>query len=308
MRSIVRKIGFYGALELFRLLPYPLVIRLLKLDARLRYRLKRSWRTRAIAWLSENAPCTVSAEHLRAQAQELITFIVFFSYLRFLLFLKHPQEQIEARGWERVESALKLKKGVILLSSHTGFAWAERPFFLSRRPDILYLHLLRVAGPDDQSLRARLLRWRRRRFGLDRGNLIGNEGFSLQYMKKAFNHLRNNGIVNLTGDGLAGTGRRYPVTICGRHRTLPAGGISLGRISGATILPVFTSMHTRGELPRFQIEIQEPLRDPVGLCPAEQTRTLVEAYAARVDGFVKRHPENVYLFPVRILDEFEGRL
>jgi lauroyl/myristoyl acyltransferase len=231
-------------------------------------------------------------DDIPGMARQMFVQASFRRYVSYLLMLhdaNNHADWFDVEGWERVEQALEKKKGVVLLSSHVGLSRAER-WFLRTKPYAV-LHVLRIgfAKESDQSWTARFQRWHQGRYKQDSDSLIGNEELSIQYMKKAYEHLRRNGIVTIAGDGSSGE-RRYPVTIAGRRHVFAAGGISLGLLSGAEILPCFTSCDAT---PRFRIVFEEALALPPATERTAATQALVEAYAARIEAFVLRHPANV---------------
>jgi lauroyl/myristoyl acyltransferase len=296
--AVLDKLRFFSTLEILRLLPLSSAIRWIQLSGRTMHSLCPRQRRQAIQWLRNTVPAGTPSLDISRMASELFVYASLHRYLSYLLLLhdaNNCRDLLEVQGWGRVEQALAQNKGVVLLSTHLGLPRLERWFLRTQPYRVYFLYRIGFAGQRDQSWRARLQRWHRNRYRLDSDPLLGNEAFSLQYMKKAHDHLRQNGIISISGDGSAG-GRRYPVTICGRQHSFAAGGISLGLLTGAAVLPSFTSVHTSA---RFLIEIQEPLVVPnVSPSPADRnavTRAMVEAYAARVDEYILRHPTNVAL-------------
>ena len=292
---------FYATLELLRPLPLDWVFRVLRAQARVSYRLRPRKRRQAMEWLREMAPADQPDVETTRLARQLFAYATFKRYLNYLLFLhdaKEHRETIAVEGWHRVEEALGQKQGVILLSSHVGLSRVQRWFLRTKDHRVYYL--LRIAFPSatNRSPAAIIARWHRNRYRLDADELFGNEELSVQYMKKAYDHLRRNGIVTIAGDGHHGSGPRHPVTICGRQHELADGGISLALMTGAAILPCFVSVD---DAPRFRLEFQEPLTCPSG-DRGTQTQALAEAYAERIAGFVSRHPTNVpnFRYSVRL--------
>lgn len=195
---------------------------------------------------------------------------------------------LKVDGVSHLHDALARGRGAVLLSSKVGLPRLLRWYLRTCHPNALYLLLIGFASTTDHSFSARFQRWHWTRFHFDRDSLAGNEPLSAQYMTRAFRHLRANGIVNIAGDG--GTGEhRFPVTIGGRPHQLAAGGISLGILSGAAIIPCFTVMEP-GD--RFRIEFQAPLQVPQVQDREAQLRHLTTEYAARIDRYIEAHPDN----------------
>lgn len=288
--EILDRLRFYSTLELFRLLPWPLAIRGIKLSASIFCGLCWRQRRQATEWLQATVPHGTSPRVITRMTREMFVNASLRRYLSYLLMLYDTNDftdRLEVDGWNRVEQALERNKGVVLLSSHVGLSRLERWFLRTKPHEVLYLLRIGFEGKDDRTWAARFQRWHRQRYRQDSDSLAGNEEMPLQYMKKAYDHLRRNGIVAISGDGSSGE-RRYPVTINGREHQFAAGGISLGLLSGAAILPCFT---VTDSTPRFRIVFEEPLVPPAG-DRRSQTQALVEAYAARIAAYVLRHPTN----------------
>lgn len=292
--AVLDKLRFYATLEILRLLPLPWAMRCIQAQGRGMYYL--CWRRRrlAIAWLRQTVPAGTPPAEISRMSGELFVYAAIRRYLSSLLLLHDANDYrhwLDVQGWHRVEEALARNQGVVLLSNHLGLPRLERWFLRTKPQHVYYLYRIGQADERDRSWTAIFYRWHQHRYRLDSDTLLGSDELSVRYMKKAHDHLRRNGIVNMAGDGSAGE-RRYPVTIGGRPHTLAAGGISLGLMTGAVILPCFTTV---GGTPRFRIEIQEPLTVPPASLPDRnaQTKALVEAYAARVDAYILRNPTNV---------------
>ncbi|MBI2681109.1 MAG: hypothetical protein HYX25_08910 [Candidatus Solibacter usitatus] len=294
--AVLDKLRFYSTLEILRPLPLPWAIRGASMSGRVMYGLCWRRRRQAIQWLRETVPAGTPSTQIVRMSRELFVYASLRRYLSHILLLHDAndwRDLLDVRGWERVEQALGRNKGVVLLTCHLGLPRAERWFLKTKPHHVYYLFRIGQASERDRSWGARFERWHKNRYRQDLDTLLGNEELSVQYMKKAYDHLRRNGIVNMAGDGRYGE-RRYPVSIGGRHHTLAAGGISLGLMTGAAILPCFTAV---GGSPLFHIEIQEPLalpdlNDARAADRNAETKALVEAYAARIDAFISRHPTN----------------
>jgi lauroyl/myristoyl acyltransferase len=292
---VLRRLRFYVALEILRPMPLGWAARVLRFQARANYYLRPWQRSRATAALQRIAPDRPDAEKTRL-VRQMFTYQAFNDSLSHLILIRDANDHrdlITVQGWDRVEQALGRNRGVVLLTSHLGMPSAERWFLRTQKHPVLYVYRVGFPGVQDTSWRETFQRWHRNRYGMESDDLVGNEEFSLQYLKKAYDHLRRNGIVNIAGTGRKGGGRRYAVTFGGRQRTMADGGISLGLLAGAALVPCFTYVD---EAPHFRIEFQEPLACPPGN-HAGQTLALVEAYAARIGDFMSRYPAMTALRP-----------
>ena len=199
---------------------------------------------------------------------------------------------IEIDGWHHVDEALEAGKGVVLLTTKVGLPRLLRWYLRTLDYDVYYLLKMGLPKVASGSWRARFGRWHRDRYHLDDDEMLGQEELSVQYMKKAYDHLRQNGIVNIAGDGQSGD-RRIPVTVGGRELMFATGGLSLGLLSGAAILPCFTMFDSSPGF-RFCIEIQSPLCGAEDEPRSQKTHSLAGDYASRIDQYLKRYPTNVF--------------
>ena len=296
------RLGFYVTLELLRPFRFPWVVRCLRLLGRLQYCFSFGTRRRAHRWMEASLSELTSPEERRHKAREYVTNGVLREFLNYLIMIQDANRYsnlVEIDGWHRVCDALASGRGVVLLGTHVGMPRLLRWHLRTR--DFQVYHLVKMALPKmTNSWRGRLRRWRRNRYHLDDSELFGQEALNVQYLKKAYDHLQRNGLVHIAGDGPS-AGRRIPVKICGREMTIGAGGLSLGVMSGAVILPCFTAFD---ESPRFQIQFQPPLCCGKTEDRSKQLEMLANDYALRVEEYIRLHPTNV--FKPRYLDLAES--
>lgn len=286
---------FYLELNLLKGLPFPWVARWLRFSGRIRFRVQRRKRQEAVKKIRMVMQGDRKDSNDRQLAADLFVNYQIASRLSYLLMLHHVEDYhsiLEVDGWERVEEALRQGKGAVLLASHVGIPRLVRWHLRSKDYRVYYLVLM-GERPDAKTALGRWFKRRvRARFHIDSEDLFGTEDLSVQYLKKAHAHLRANGLVYITGDGRYGD-RYLPVTVCGREVVVRMGGVALGLISGAPILPCFTVIEPG---PRFRIQIQEPLHCSPGLSPSEQLRGLAVSYAAHLESYVRRYPLNAFRF------------
>jgi len=282
-----RRIRFALELEVLRRLPLTWIVAWLRFRIRLRF-LRRDLRERSNGEtyrLIEGYPQT------RRQNIKRHTSKVLARYLGFLLMTRDAAKYhsfLDIEGWERVDAELEKGKGVVLLTSHVGFTRLLRWYLRSCDYPACHIYTMdipKVATSFNERFQLRM----RRRHNIDEEGLVGNEDSSVQFMKRAYECLRQNGVVNISGDGHVGE-RRIKVPMFDGMVSFPTGGISLALMSGAAILPCFSDVD---DSPRFRILIQEPLSCPTGLSRSDQVQSLAESYAARIAEYVLRHPSNV---------------
>ncbi len=281
-------------LEILGRLRFPLIVRWLRFRGRMQYRLQRHSRVMADRWLREALPDDTTPDDHQRLAKQLFVTAELKRYLNSLIMARDARDFesfLDIDGWSRLEEARKGGNGVVLLVSHLGFPRLLRWYLRTQEYPVYHLFTMRLPKSDSRSLKDRLSLWRRARFHVDDDELFGQEDLGVQYLKKAYDHLRKNGFVNIAGDGGAGE-HRQPVEICGKKYAFPTGGITLGLLSRAVILPCFAGIDPTA---RFRIEVQEPLSCPQELSRSQQVSHLMQAYAERIEGFIRRHP--TYMSP-----------
>ncbi|MDG2125906.1 MAG: hypothetical protein P8J87_19560 [Verrucomicrobiales bacterium] len=288
----IGKITYHLELECLKHFPLSWSFRWLRIQGRVKYFIQGRRRKQSEHWMRRALPKGATEQQVQQGAQEHFVFNELRLYLKYLV-LAHDarkfQYPIEVEGLERIDEALRRGNGVILLSSHVGLPRLLRWLFRSK--DYRVLYLLKMMHPRNaKTIRDWLFFKLRARFRLDDDDMAGNEELSVQYLKRAYDFLRQNGVVNIAGDGPVGD-RRTDVIICSHKRSLPLGGLALGVMNDAVILPVFTVIDTS---PRFLIQIQEPLVIPQEANRSKQLDLLAAAYAERLENYVVEHPTNVY--------------
>ncbi len=195
---------------------------------------------------------------------------------------------VDFEGWDKVEAALVKGRGAVLLATHVGMPTLLRWHLRSKNCSVCYL--VRFGFPRKTGIEQWFADCLRARHGVDTEGVIGDEPLHAKSLKKAFDCLRNNGLVYIAADGGLG-GRRLHLGV-GAKATCGAGGFSLAELSGAALLPCFAHLDSRTR--RFKIQIQEPLPRGSGAdSRAAMLQALADAYAKRVGDHFMRHPEQV---------------
>jgi KDO2-lipid IV(A) lauroyltransferase len=256
------------------------------------FRLQGRRRRRAVELMRGMLPadCPPGRVIRLAESQAVNDTMIF--HLSFLLMRRDPRrcaQRVDVRGWEHVQRALTAGRGAVLLSSHVGFPRLLQWHLRLRDSPAIHLLNIRHSRPARPSFHRWLHQRLRRRFGVEDDVLAGDDPLAVRYMKKAYDGLRRNHLVNIAADGNLGD-RRMPTTILGRPMSFAVGGLSLGLLSGAAILPCFCAIHPE---PRFIIEFQPPLSAPADQPRDQQLACLLAAYSARLEAFIRLHPDQV---------------
>ncbi len=287
-RAPLKELLFRLELEVLRILNLFLVMRWLRILGRIMYLLQVNTRNASIARMRAYYPET-STKTIQYLARKHHTNNIIHTRLDYLLMTRDAgryESLIDLEGWEQLEKSLERRKGVVLLMSHVGFPRLLRWYLRTKDYQVYHLVRMHLKTLSGKSQRLRL----RARFRFDTDKLMGHEYFSLTYMMKSYKHLKRNGIICISGDGSAGN-RIISLKVCGRIREIRLGGIALGLMSGAPILPCFTSFDSD---PKFKIQIQEPLSCPQGLSRSEQLRSLSESYVFRLEQHILHNPTTIF--------------
>ena len=306
-----RKLCFYLSLEVLRQLPFLWALRGLRLLGCLRYYVEPGAGRRAICWMDAALTTSTTQPIRRRTAREQVVNSLIKNFASDLMMIHDATEYsslIEVEGWEHVQKAVEQGNGVVLLTTHVGIPRLLRWYLRTRDYRVCYLLKMGLPNTGKHSFRSRFGRWHRNRYRLDDDELFGQEEFSVQYLKKAYRHLKQNGLVNIAGDGSSGD-QRIPVTICGKKTSFATGGLSLGLLSGAAVLPCFTTI---GSSPQFRLVIQGPLQGNQGAGHQQQLESMLRDYVVRIEAYIRQNPANVfrplYLSPETPVDLNDSRL
>ena len=208
---------------------------------------------------------------------------------------KAALEKVDFRGLEHLRGALEKGKGVIL--------WESR--FFGRRvlaKQILHENgfaVYQVSGENhlggfvnDGSatyVRRRLIhpffdKCQRRWVS---GIIYLPRSVSVALTRRLLEHLRQNAILCLAADGSVGQ-KFIPLRLLHSTELFPTGAVSMARISGASILPMFC-VHGRDGEKRLAIEGPIPIEPSV-----DQDRTLensLRQYVSLLESYIRRYPE-----------------
>jgi len=210
---------------------------------------------------------------------------VFRNFGRYLVefFRSHqltpPDVQIE--GYDYLLQAQRGRRGIIMLTGHLG-NW-ELAGVLVRR---LGFPVAGVALPHKDPDTNRLFNRQRQRCDLE---VIPLDQAATH---RCLSVLKNGGLLGLLGDWEL-TGNSVRTTFLGREVSLPRGPALLSLRGQAPILPTFL---IREGMWKFRLCFEPPLW-PTAHQPIEASlRTLVHAYVATLERYIKRFPSQWLLF------------
>jgi KDO2-lipid IV(A) lauroyltransferase len=203
-------------------------------------------------------------------------------------------------GIERLERELQNESGCILLHAHFG------PVHLP----LLHLGILGYS--------VRQLGYLRRPEGLSRvGEKVSYrlrqkyESFipaeiiqANQFLRNAVNHLKDNGVLMVTGDGTGRgefVGKFEPVSFLGKKMLFPIGPAKLARMTNSSTIPMFTVKQTNHV--QYTTVIEEAIRSPQ-INSASDEMDITMEFVRIFESYVRKYP---YLW--HFWDEFcQGKL
>jgi len=197
-------------------------------------------------------------------------------------------------GMERLHNALAEGRGAILWESNGfGCRLAAKRLLRQEGVDLLQVHGthnlggFKTADSDGSWTRQRIVK---RCFERYERALVGASvtipPAGLSYLTRLRNHVRENGVVCIAGDGRLGQ-RKMRLNFLGRPQAFSTGMVHFARYTGAPILPFYCF---RAGADGIRLVIERPLRPASkGDRDAVIQRTL-KSYARQLEAYVKRHP------------------
>jgi KDO2-lipid IV(A) lauroyltransferase len=185
---------------------------------------------------------------------------------------------VEVQGFERVEAAYSLGRGVILVSGHFG-NWELLGAAVSLRGYPMHF----VAREQRNPYVDRFMNESRGHLGVGLAH-IGPE------IRRVYRRLKAGEILGMLMDQDAGPSGEF-VDVLGRVASVQTGPAVLALRTGAPILPGAIVRLPNG---RHRVVFEEPIWPDHGALAAAEVRRLVTAYSASLERFILRYPEQYY--------------
>lgn len=260
LRDVLRLLVWYPGRAAARLLPDPIVLRTLEAAGSAHAALRRR-RARDVAKVIGDATGASAETASRASVIALRTHYLdrlhIFLYPRLVRRSRLP-EWLSIEGRDRLDAALGRGRGVVLVHPHYGVAQ-----LLPLALGLTGYATMQVGWPSAEGLsavgRAVAFRGRLELEALLPARILRADG----YLRPAFSHLSQGGIVCITGDGTGGgrfRGRHVPVPLLGRRMLMPIGPAKIALRSGAALLPAIVARRAKGFVARIEEEL--PVPDP----------------------------------------------
>ncbi|MBI4226805.1 MAG: lysophospholipid acyltransferase family protein [Candidatus Omnitrophica bacterium] len=262
-------------------LPRPAAYGLASCLAAARYRFARRDR-QAVA---RNLEAVLGPQHPRREAIRRAVFRNFAKYLVDFFRLGEVDEAFLRRrvtivGREHLDAALRHGRGAILVSAHLG------NYELGAAITAALGYPVNVVVLTHQDPRVDAFFTRQRAGQRVRPIAVG------MALRQVFAALRRNELVGMLADrdffnnGLG-------LTFLGREMSVPQGPALFGLRTGAPIVPAFL---TREPGDRFQFAFERPMAPVPGADEGREVPRLTAAILAVVESYVRRYPDQWYLF------------
>jgi KDO2-lipid IV(A) lauroyltransferase len=255
------------------------------------FRLSRRKRRRCEANLAR-AFVEMSAAERQAIARD--SFVAFWREAFALGSLRNAgAERAEVNGLERVAAARREGKGVLLVeSSFFGQRTLAKQILHRHGIEVHQVHAERhlagfQGGPDTLAAR-RVLRpyFHHREQPFLAGTVWLPASASLAYARQLLDTLKRNEVVCVSGDGH--TGQKHVVLpFLGRTRGFTTGVVSLARLSGAALLPMFCVRQAGGTA---CLTIEPALQLRAGPAREHNLEEGMALYARLLEQFIRRFP------------------
>lgn len=191
------------------------------------------------------------------------------------------RDRLEIEGEEHFDEAAAHGKGIIFASAHLGSTEVAA--------SIVVLRGYRITSVAERLKPQFVMDWAvacRERMGI---TLLPVAGAGIKLLRA----LRRNQMVAFVVDIGVDNGGGVPITFFGQPTVFPAGPARLARLSGA---PVVFGLAARKPGGRFVAHIAPPLFSDRKLGADEDARQLTQRIADIFESFVRRYPEQWYVF------------
>ena len=203
---------------------------------------------------------------------------------------------VDIRGIDRLEQAIEKGRGVILWESN---AFSNR----ARSKQILYVKGFRVhqihsenhlegflnPHPSGTWVQRQVIKRVLEKFEMQylKEIIYLPRSDSLAFTKTLVDRLSQNAILCVSGDAHAGQ-KRIPLKLFRHIELFPTGMVSLAKISGATLLPIFCVSEGTD---RKCLVIEEPITIDRGLERERGLESGVSQYVRLLESYIRRYPK-----------------
>lgn len=200
-----------------------------------------------------------------------------------------------------IKEELRNNRGCILIHAH--FGPAHLPLFHLAIAGYPIMQMSYLREPENLSAIGRMISFRLR----ERYEKKIPAKFTQvnQFLRPAFTHLKENGLLMITGDGTGMgefRGRFVPFPFLGHSMPFPIGPALFANKTGASLIPMFTVRDARCR--RFVTVIEEPLQTVTKFGEKDDPIVTTNKFVTLFESYIKKYPYHWHFW-----DEFEkGKL
>jgi len=204
--------------------------------------------------------------------------------------------QIPVEGLHRLDSALAIGKGAILVSAHFGFYRLIKDILRSKGYDVWLVRARKSKNIKEEEKRMRnFSRFKQMMFERLHMRKVVHDEYDLFAdfnIRPIVEVLKKNGIIVIMGDAQHAA-TFVDLDFLGHLYPFPCGYMSMAMNTGAPIFPAFAVDTSNGFRPKLVIE--KPLILEKNGTPDDNLRINVEGFVSILESYVECHP---YLFKI----------
>ncbi len=279
---MIQAVLIYIVTFFIAILPLPLALRLGDILGLLVHRILRGRRELAEDSLTKIGPAAVDDERnvdviIRHSFMNLGRLIVECSKVLHG-FGKYLLKDIEIRGIEHYEKAVKKGNGVFIISGHCG-NWELLPLTISYKIRPLTYAVRAIDNPYIN----KIIEIYRTKFG---NTILYKEGA----LKTIFREISKNGTVMMLVDQSAIPSQGVNIEFMGRPAWAMKSPVVIAKRTGATVIPAFIKRSGKGHIIDFYPEVKMSSNEDPDMALKEDAA----AFASHIGDYIKENPDQWY--------------
>ena len=200
---------------------------------------------------------------------------------------KNLTQSVNFLGLEHLQDALAKGKGVILWETPFGKRLLANAVLAKKGFPLCQLHASDHGASSHSWLGRKVVFKLRRKMEANLfSEIVDIQDDSLAYLRLVIHRLGQNGIVCVAG--LGDRGHKFvPVRFMGAENEIATGVVSLARMTGASIIPMFCFRDDNGT---DQLVLEKPISVEAGRDRDEAVAQSIKTYASLLESYIRRYP------------------